>query len=110
MKSQNTNRGSNMGVHIAPGVIGPNPPEFKGQPLAFFKIHVNADAVISFKDVYGIQINNMNVSKGKVEYPMSVIIACNQAFYIIHDGTIATTARDMTGPVYPSLNVKGYVE
>lgn len=68
--------------------------------LAYFKIHVNADAVISFKDKHGNVVPDMAVSKGPVPYLMSAITACTVAFFVIHEGTKVSTQMEMTGPIY----------
>lgn len=93
MKSKSLRRGLDSliipdGGHISAGQLSPDRQDFKNGKLQYFKIHVNADAIISGKDIYGNAFVNMAVSKGKVPYPLSIISACDQTFFIIHDGKL----------------------
>lgn len=91
------------GSYIEPGTVkaGAYTSVVLGYELAYFKIHVNADATITFKDKMGNIVLNMNVTKGKVDYPMSEISACSQTFFIVHDGVQSAQSQEMTSHIYP---------
>ncbi len=71
-----------------------------GYRLAYFKIHANADATISFEDSKGNAVTGMAVSKGPVPYLMKKITACDQVFYVVHDGARSGTSKTMTSSNY----------
>jgi len=91
------------GSYIEPGIVNANKQVSAslGYELAYFKIHVNADAIISGKDKHGNAFANMSVAKGRVPYPLSIISACDQTFFIIHDGAQSDSSQHMTSGVYP---------
>lgn len=107
MKSLNPKRANDSviipdGSYVEPGTVKAGKqvsPSLKYE-LAYFKIHVNADATITFKDRWGNQVTNMLVTKGRVPYPMSEISACDQTFFIVHDGVQSAQSQEMTSHIY----------
>jgi len=108
MKSSNPKRNQDS-VLIAEGKytepcnvgIGRQYSESLEYDLAYFKLHVNADATITYKDAAGNLVEGMAVNKGPVPYLMSEIhdtggVTC----FIIHNGAKAGVDIEMTSPVY----------
>lgn len=90
------------GSYVEPGIVknGKQISASLKYELAYFKIHVNADAIITFKDRWGNLVSNMAVTKGRVPYPMSEISACDQTFFIVHDGVQSAQSQEMTSHIY----------